>query len=116
MSFKTNITEDVNGLEVRCDILPFNVCGKIVSMSENGCGMFSRNKFDLYAEVELHVFVKDYEQACVVRGTIVNVSRKGDGHTTDVASDDDGWVYNISIKGENEEWKDVVWKFMMSHK
>lgn len=116
MSFKTNVTEDVKGLEVRCDIMPYDVCGKIVSMSENGCGLFSRNRFDLGDSVTLNVLVKDYKSACTVKGTIVNVSRKGNGHTTDVANNDDGWVYNVSITGEHEEWKDVVWKFMMSHK
>lgn len=116
MSYKTNVTEDVNGLEVRCDIMPFDVCGKVVSMSENGCGLFSRNKFEVGDEVTLHVLVKDEEEACVVNGVITNVSRKGDGRTTDVANNDDGWVYNISLHGEHEEWKDVVFKFMMAHK
>lgn len=115
MSLKTNVTEDVNGLQVRCDIMPFDVCGKIVSMSEDGCGLFSRNKFDVGDEVELHVLVKDDEEKCIVHGAITNVSKK-DGHTADVDKDDKGWVYTIHIRGEHEVWKDVVYQFVMSHK
>ncbi len=116
MSFKTNITEDVNGLQVRCDIMPYDVCGKIVSMSEDGCGLFSRNKFNVGDSVQLRVLVKDEEERCVVSGNITNVSRKGDGHTTDVDKKDDGWVYNVHLHGEHEKWKDVVFQFMMAHK
>lgn len=116
MSFKTNITDDVNGLQVRCDIMPYDVCGKIVSMSERGCGLFSRNRFDLHDKVELHVLLKDNEESCVVRGVITNVSHKGDGKTADVWDKDDGWVYSVSLSEESDAWKDVVWKFMMSHK
>lgn len=116
MSFKTNLTEDVDGLEVRCDIMPYDVCGKIVSMSEDGCGLFSRNKFEVGDEVEMHVLVKDDEEKCVVNGTITNVSKKGDGHTDGVAKDDKGWVYNIHIRGEHEKWKDIVYQFVASRK
>lgn len=116
MSFKTNITEEVNGLQVRCDIMPFDVCGKIVSMHDDSCGMFSRNKFEVGDEVELHVLVKDDEEKCTVSGVITNVSKKGDGHTTDVDKNDKGWVYNVSIRGEHETWKDIVYQFIMSHK
>lgn len=116
MSFKTNITEDVNGLQVRCDILPYDVCGKIVSMSEDSCGLFSRNKFETGDEVELHVLLKNEEERCRVKGVITNVSKKGDGHTEDVDKTDKGWVYSIHINGEHEVWKDIVYQFVMSHK
>lgn len=116
MSFKTNILEDINGLQVRCDIMPFDVCGKIVSMSEDGCGLFSRNRFDIGDELELRVLVKDEVEKCVVNGVITNIDRKNDGHTEDVAKNDNGWVYSVSIRGEHEKWKDVMFQFIMSHK
>lgn len=116
MSFKTNVTEDVNGLQVRCDIMPYDVCGKIVSMSENGCALFSRNQFEVGDEVTLRVLFKNEEEKCTVDGVIVHVESKKDGHTTDVDNGDNGWVYNVSIHGDHEKWKDVVFQFMMAHK
>lgn len=115
MSYKTNITEDIDGLQVRCDIMPYDVCGKIVSMSEDGCGLFSRNKLDVGVDVKMHVLVKNDKETCVVSGHINNIEKKS-GHTDNVDENDNGWVYTISIVGEHDKWKDIVYQYIMSHK
>lgn len=118
MSYKTNLTEETDGIVIRVDIFPHDICGKIVSMSKDECGIFSRNRLDIWDEVELHALMGNTgnTEKCVVNGVVTNISQTGNGRTPGVQDKDKGTVYTVKINNPSKEWEDLAFQYIMACK